>query len=177
MTTVDRDYAVEMRAVMDAETGSGPYVSRIVAAQIVEKLRATNPDLLHGWLGAQAETFLWQAINDRDRSLRSHVRATVGRSVFAKDAAAHEDGDSGALSRWLSTPFSVADGYRKRLGDMEKADLQFAAEAYRARAEQNAMTAALLAALAKKVRKGTVAAYFTDDQLDTIWCSIAGEPR
>jgi hypothetical protein len=42
---MNRDFAAAMRAVVDAETGSGPYVSRIVANTVVEKLRATDPGL------------------------------------------------------------------------------------------------------------------------------------
>lgn len=41
-----RDFAAEMRAVIDAETSHGPYVSRQAAADIVEKLKANDPDLL-----------------------------------------------------------------------------------------------------------------------------------
>lgn len=171
---MSRDYVGEMRALIDQETGTGPYVSRQVAAQIMEKLAATDPDLLDGWLHAQAETILWQAINDRDRSLRAHARATSGRSVFAANAEAHEAGDTAALSRWLATPFAVADGYRKRLGDMDKHDLRFAAEAYEVRAEQNRLTASFLIALARKVRRGTVADHYTEDQLAAMWNSLSG---
>lgn len=163
-----RDYAAEMRAIIDAETATGAYASRVVAAHVVEKLRATDPELLQGWLDAQAETFVWQAINDRDRSLRSHARATAGRAEFAADSA------RGDVGRWLNTPFSVADGMRKRLGDMSRDDLLFASGEYRARAEQNRMTSTFLAVLAKKVRRGTVRDHFTEEQLDAMWTSISG---
>lgn len=172
---MSRDYAADMRRIIDAETGHSAYSSRVVAEHIVEKLRATDPDLLGGWLNTQAETIVWQAINDRDRSLRSHARSAGGRKAFAEAAEAHAAGDSAALGRWLATPFSVADGLRKPLAQMTRDDLNFAAGAYEERANQNAMTAALLKAIAKKVRRGTtVSDHFTDEQVDGLWQSISG---
>jgi hypothetical protein len=172
---MNRDFAVELRAVIDAETAGGSYASRVVATHIVEKLRATDPDLLNGWLNAQAETFVWQAINDRDRSLRSHARGTNGRSAFARDAADHVAGDSTGLGRWLATPFAVAGGLRKRLAVMTRDDLLFASGAYEDRAAANRMTATFLAALARKVRQGTVADHFGEDQLAAMWQSLSGK--
>jgi len=55
--TEERDYAAEMRAVIDSETSHGPYVSRQAAADIVEKLRANDPHLLDGWLSQPAALF------------------------------------------------------------------------------------------------------------------------
>lgn len=41
--TQERDYAADMRAVIDAETAAGDYESTVVAAHIVQKLRETDP--------------------------------------------------------------------------------------------------------------------------------------
>lgn len=60
-----RDFAAEMRAVIEAEAAGGPYVSAVVAAHIVDKLRATDPELLDGWLQAGAVQFLRHAISQR----------------------------------------------------------------------------------------------------------------
>jgi len=99
----DRDYAAEMRAIIDtdANPADGPYDSRVAASKIVAKLRETDPEFLAAWLDAQAEHFVWQAINDRDRSRRSHERATGGRSVFGKAVEDFAGGDLGALTGWL----------------------------------------------------------------------------
>lgn len=173
-----RDYAADMRAVIDAETGGGPYVSRVIAAHIVEKLRATDSDLLSGWLDAHAEQLIWQAINDRDRSTRSHARATARRSVFAAAAKAHESGeahesgDDVPLTHFLNVPYVVANGSRKRLADLDAADLTFVADAYDERARDNAMNAAFLRALSKKVGGGRVADQFSEDRLAELWRSI-----
>lgn len=170
---MSRDYAAEMRALIDAET-KGAYESRVVAAHIVEKLRATDQELLTGWLDAQAESLLWQAINDRDRSSRAATRSASSRSVFARDAKAHEDGgETTVLARWLSTPFTLPTNVRKPLGDMTKEDLLATSGTYEEKARSNRMTAAFLAALAKRTPRGkTVRDVFDDDKIDRMWQSI-----
>lgn len=167
-----RDFAAEMRALIDAETATGPYVSRVVAAHVVEKLRATDRDLLDGWLDAQAETFVWQLINDRDRSMRAHARTARPRREFGDAAAEHQGGKPQALVRWLTVPFAVADGSRKRLAEMTADDLLFGADAYDSRAEENRMTAVFLRAIARKVGAGVVRDHFTDEQLTAMWSSL-----
>ncbi len=170
-----RDYVSEMRAIVDAETAHGAYISRAVAATVVEKLRVNDVELLDGWLYQQAEQFVWQMINDRDRSTRSHARQTSGRSTFADDAKKHAEGNSVPLVRWLTVPFAVADGTRKQLGTMTAEDLLFVADTYDARAVQNRMTAAFMRAIARKVEKDKVTAdFFTDKALDVMWRSITG---
>jgi len=170
----DRDFAAEMRALIDAETASGSYISRVVAEHVVSKLRATDQELLHGWLDAQAESFVWQFINDRDRSLRARARSTSKSRAFAGDAERHEAGEPHAMARWLNVPFVVADGSRKPLGDMAKDDLLFVADAYDARARETKMTASFARALARKVKTGVVRDHFTDEQLSTMWQSLSG---
>jgi hypothetical protein len=170
----ERDYAAEMRALINAETATGPYASTVVAAHIVRKLRATDPDLLHGWLDAQATDFVRQAINERDRSTRTYARTAGRRSAFGDDARRHEAGQGDALVRWLSVPFPVEDGSRKRLADLTAADLDFVADRYEQRAAENAMTAAFLRALRRKVGRKTVGDCFDDAQLTAMWRSISG---
>lgn len=168
---MSRDYAAEMRALIDAEA-SGTYVPATVAHDLAEKLRATDPDLLAGWLDAQAETFLRQAINARDNSQRTAARHSRPRSVFAADAAAAEAGEPEPMARWLDVRFTVEDGSRMPLREMTKDQLLFAGDAYQARADENRMTAAFLRAISRKVRTGVVADHFTDEQLSTMWDSL-----
>lgn len=168
---MSRDYVAEMRAVIDAEA-TGTYVPGVVAAAIVEKLRETDPDMLSGWLDAQAETFIRQAINNRDNSQRTAARHSRPRSAFAKDAEAAEAGEPERLAGWLSTRFTIGDGSRKPLAEMGKEDLLFVGDAYDARARENKLTAAFVRAIARKVKSGTVADYFTDDALSVMWDSL-----
>ena len=169
----ERNYAAEMRAVIDAETGDGPYVSRVVAENVVAKLRATNAELLQGWLDSQAEHFVWQLINDRDRSTRSHVRRAAKPAAFAEDAAAAEAGDRARLIRWMNVPYVTEDGSRKRLGVMRKNDLLFVADSYDAQARENKMHAAFMRAIARKVGNREVQQVYSDEQLTTMWNSLA----
>lgn len=168
-----REYAAEMRALIDAETSHGPYVSRQIAREIVEKLEANDPDLLTGWLMVHAERLIWGAINERDRSTRSQARATGSRSAFAAAASEHEAGDSKALGHWLGCRYAVEDGSRRVLAELTKADLLFVAESYEDRARQNSFEAAFFKALAKKVRTGTVADHFTEDKLAELRASLS----
>lgn len=173
-----RDYAAEMRRIVDAETGDVPYVSRVVATHVVEKLRATDPELLTGWLNAQADVFIWQMINDRDRSIRARARSTSSARRFSAAAADAEAGDSTALAKWLTVPFTVADGTRRQLGEMSRDDVLFVADSYGARARENKMTEAFLRAIARKVAKGgAVRDYFSDEALSTMWASLTSADR
>ncbi len=170
---MSRDYVVEMRAVIDAEA-TGTYVPGVVAAAIVEKLRETDTDLLSGWLDAQAETFIRQAINNRDNSQRTAARHSRPRSVFAEDAEAAEAGEPERLTGWLGTRFTVEDGSRKPLAEMDRDEVLFASDAYTARANENRMTASFLKAIGRKVKTGKVADHFSDEQLSTMWNSLSG---
>lgn len=171
---MSRNYAAEMRALIDAETSGGPYVSATVAEHIVDKLRATDPDLLDGWLNAQAVQFLRHAINLRDCSVRSHARQTAGRSVFRDAAEAAEAGDPEALTSFLGTVYVVEDGSRVRLAEMRKPELLFVADDYERRETENALQKLFLRALARKVGRGRVADHFTEEQVAAMWQSASG---
>lgn len=171
----ERNFVAEMRAVIDAETAGGNYSSPLVAQHIVRKLRVTDPDLLEGWLNAQAEFFIRHAINLRDCSARTHARTASRRRAFGADAERHDAGASGAMVAWLTVPFPVEDGTRKSLADLTAADLDFVASHYEQRAAENQMTATFLRALRKKVGRKTVKDQFDDAQLNAMWQSIAGK--
>lgn len=167
-TNLMRDYAAEMRDILDAETGNEPYVPRVVATNIVSKLRESDPELLSGWLDQQAENFVWQLINARDRSMRSHVRQQSRARAFSQDV---ETGDGRAV-RWLTIPFTVEDGSRKRLSYMTKNDVLFAADTYATRAKENKMTETFLRVIARKLKGRTVGECYTDEQLSVMWNSL-----
>lgn len=172
---MSRDYVAEMRQVIDEATSNGPYTSPAVAQEIVDKLRANDLDLLDGWLQVQAVSFVRDAINYRDRSQRSHARQTSGRSVFRRDAEAHEGGDETAMSGWLETVYAVNDdGLRKRLAEMSKPDLTFVADDYRRQAQEALLAEAFMRALARKVGRGKVSDHFDDEKLAELWNSITG---
>lgn len=168
---MSRDYAADMRAIIDAATGDGPYLPRRVADHIVQTLRATDPDLLDNWLHLQASNLVFQAIDARDRSRRAHVKRTSGRGHFSAALGDYHDGDTEPLRRFLDMPLTVDSGHHKRLADLTADDLRFVARTYAQRAQDNALMAAFLRVLATKVGRGTVAERYTDEQLARVWQS------
>lgn len=167
------NYAAAMRQVIDQHTSDGTYVSRRAAEEVVAKLRATNPELLTGWLDEQAEHFVWQAINDRDRSTRATVIRGAGRRRFSDAVGSATEGDSGPLRGFLTLPYVVADGSKRPLAQLNRDDLTFVADDYAARAAKNAFHAAFIRAVAKKVKSGTVADHFTEEQIASMWAGLA----
>lgn len=173
MTTTDRDYAGEMRKVINAAMAEGDYIPRQLATEIVEKLRANDSELLKGWLDAQAEHFVWQAVNDQNRSIRSHVRQTHKRSVFRKAADAHATGKASALVDYLGMRFTVADGMRKTLGSLKAEDLAFVGNDYERRERDNGFWKIFIRALEKKVGPHqSVGDLYSNEQLAEMFDSL-----
>ena len=166
-----RDHLTEMVEVIDA-AAKPPYVPRTLAAKIVQRLRAEDPKLLEGWLDASAEHFVWQAINDRDRSRRSYSSAHASATAFGRAAEAAEAGDSAQLRTFLDSRYTIADGTRRPLGKLKHADLSFVADRYQQRERRNAFRKVFFQTLAKKVTVGTVEDHYTEEQLATMWASL-----
>lgn len=169
---MERNYAAEMRQLIDEETEAAPYVSAVVAQNIVEKLQANDPDLLHGWLDAQAVSLLRHAINLRDASRRTHARLTASRSVFADAAIEAEQGNKEPLTKFLHTVYVVEDGSRVQLGQMREPQLLYVADSYRRRAKDAMMQQAFLRAIARKVGDDKVSDHFDEEQLAALWRTI-----
>lgn len=169
---MERNYAAEMRALIDAETENGPYVSAVVAQDIVSKLRANDPDLLFGWLDGHAVGLIRHAINLRDASQRTYARVTASRSVFAEAGIEASKGNLEPITKFLNTVYVVEDGSRVKLAEMREPQLVFAADQYKRRAEDALMQQAFLRALARKVGNDKVADHFTEDELSKLWRSI-----
>jgi hypothetical protein len=164
MDDAGRDYVVEMRALIEQEA-QGEYWSNQVAEHIVEKLRVNDPELLTGWLEAQAITLLTQTINSRDRSLRAVARVNKSRSVFAVDASSAEKGQKEHLVSWLTVPYALEDNARKPLALLTASDLRYVADRYQERAKHNKFEAIFFEMLAKKVGSKTVGEVFSDEQI------------
>lgn len=164
-----RDYAGEMRQLIDQHTAEGGYIPGIVASELVAKLRATDPDLLAGWLDAQAEQFVREAIGRRDRSIRAHTRRVASAREFQAATESHQAGDDTALRKYLEIPFTVADGSRWALGKLTRDDLLYVQSDYQRRADENLFYAALLGAIAKKVTTGRVEDHYTEQQMASMF--------
>jgi hypothetical protein len=166
---MSRNYTAEMRALFDAETASGEYAVPIVAAHIVEKLRSTDPELLAGWLDANAVSFVGEALRTVEISARGHARAVAKRGVFGKAAK------SGEVGGFLTLSYVVSeDNMRKQLRSMTGTDCSFVAKAYDHNAKTARFEASFFRALAKKVGADTVADHFTEQEISTMRASISG---
>src|SRR4029079_14830431 len=154
-TKAPRDYAGEMRELID-KVATGEDAPPLLAAQLVTRLRAEDPELLQGWLDEQAVQFLRHAINLRDAAIRTHNRRSQARSVFSGAVAAFHAGNRFALQGFQEEHYSVANGVKKPFGQMTHNDLLYAAEAYGRRKDQNALQEAFLLAVAQRVGQNQV---------------------
>lgn len=166
-----RDFIKEMQDKI-AEKTVGTYNAREVAMKLTAELDAEDSELLYGWLATMAETLIWQAINDRDRSMRMHARTQSSRRVFGDVVRAMEEGDLEPAKNWLNMPFSIKPGVRKFLGDMTADDLRVVADSYRARARANELNADFLDAIRNRVGDGQVRDYYSPEQLTAMWASL-----
>ena len=171
---MSRDYAAEMAEIVDAEIGDEPFVSAVIASHIVDKLRATDPDLLAGWLDFQAVGILRDAISTRERSTRSHARATRSRSVFGSAVERAEAGDATALGAFLDIRYVVDDqNPRVRLADMNRDQLLFAADDYERQENESRFEKLFLRALARKVGRRKVSDVYSEQQIANMWSGLA----
>lgn len=168
---MDNSLVRMMQYIDRATSNSEPYVARVLATELVAKLRANDPELLQEFLDAHAEDLIWRMITDRDRSMRAHTKATSSTAAFERATSRGQE----AVQMWLDeTRFTCAENIRKSLGDMTHEDLTTVAASYTARARDNQMTAALLSALGKKLRNGeTVRDRFTEEQIVQMWESVS----
>lgn len=165
-----RNYHTEMRQVIDAYIADavaahGSYSPPLLATEIVEKLQANDPDLIEGWLSAQATDIVRETIGKIGRSTRAHAHKSTSRRNFAAAVEAHQAGDSTQLRKYSEVPFPVPDG-QKPLGLLTRAELVYAKGTYLQRAEQNRFKAVFIDKLLQKVTDNTtVNDHYTEDQL------------
>lgn len=160
-----RDYCGEVAGIIEKATADGDYSAPVLASEIVSDLRDRDPELLAGWLDAQADQFMREAIGAFDRSRRTHASATRRMKRFGQAAAAHEGGDSEALTPFLDMPFVLADGSRRQLRKMTGPECGFVAGTYEARAAHNRMWAVFFRALEKKLAGRAVDDVYSEEQV------------
>jgi hypothetical protein len=186
---MSRDFVSEMREYIELRT-QGTFSAPTKAQDIVAELQANDPKLLRGWLELQAVTLVRDLINQRNRSERAYNRTIAGRdpqtrSVFRSAITAAEAGDTTAAaalseelelrqSNFLGERYLIEDGRQKALGDMTRADLNFAADSYKELAKGNLLQEAFLRAIANKVKTRTVGEIFTEETIARMWLSLPG---
>lgn len=172
-----RDWTAEIRDLITKETRHNSYHARPLADEIVKSLRANDPALLLGWLNDNAEQFMYETINRIDRARRA-VHAGRARSrAFAEAVEQHQRGNSAPLATFLDTRWVVANGTRKRLGDLNATDVTYIRDGYRRRVRDNLMWASFMDALRAKLERdgGTVEDHYTEEELSTMLRSLSGD--
>lgn len=176
--TIARDLASDMRRVVDEEiAAAGPtWNAAAVAMAVVDRLRRDDPELLTKWLDLMAPEVVRKMVTDVNHVKRTEARrvsATTPSPVFASAIKRYEEGETKAIAAWLDTVYVVnTSNSRKRLRDMDQEELLYAAADYTARARSNAMQAAFLRAVAKRIGAQTVGEVFNDEQLVVLWRSL-----
>lgn len=175
---MDRDYLADMNTAIEAAIPDGDYAAPLVAADLVERLRAEDPDLLTGWLSLRAAVFLADTIARRSNSRRQSARIAAPRRAFAEAARSFADtGDTTAL-RPFAAEFVVDEhNTRRTVARMTSADCLFVAARYEDTAQQAKLEAAFHRAVAKKVGKRTVGDAFTEEQYLTMYRSVTGRSQ
>lgn len=171
-----RNYSTEMsirvtRLLAEADSDIIPAVA---AWNLVDDLKKTDPDLLTGWLLEHSRTFVAEQIKHRLSSSRARARTNASRSAFASAARAFVGGDTDAISPWTVVRYAVdGDNTQRRLLDMNRADLTYAASRYGRTAQSALLEEAFLRALAARVGEhSTVGDVCTEIELDKMYSSI-----
>lgn len=169
----NRNYSDEIRDLVDSMTLTGEFVARLVADDIVEKLRANDPELLSGWLNERAGEILGDYIRHRCNSTRSHVRSMAGRRAFAEAAEAFAETRIAAVFDPFRVVYVVNDeDLRRPVADMTGADHLYVASGYALSAKQSLMEEAFHRAVAKKVGGKRTSEVFTTEQYESMYRSI-----
>jgi hypothetical protein len=155
-------YRTEFAEYVAKRLPKGDWAAPVVAAKIVTELRRKRPDLLAGWLDANAEQFITSHISTQDRIARQHRASDAPRSAFRAAADKFEAGDSTAFDlRFVIN----ANNLRRRVGDMSKSDHLYVAGEHDKRSASALFEAAFHRAIAKRIPNGkTTSDVLTEDE-------------
>lgn len=175
---MDRNYLADMNDAIEAAIPDSDYTAPLVAAELVDRLRADDPDLLTGWLNLRAPTILADTIARRSNSRRQAARVSAPRRAFAEAARSFADRGDGAALRPFAAEFVVDEANTRRtVARMTAGDCLFVARRYDDTAQQAKLEAAFHRAVAKKVGKQTVGEAFTEEQYLTMYRSVTGRSQ
>lgn len=172
-SVTDRDFIAEMSEAVEGAIPAGDYVASVVAAELVERLRAEDPDLLAGWLHLKAAVILADVVARRSNSKRQSARVGAPRRAFAEAASNFTtEGDLKALSPF-TVEYVVDDtNTRRAVASMTADDCRFVASKYEESARISKLEAAFHRAVGKKIGGRMVAEVFTEDQYLEMYRSV-----
>lgn len=174
MTSVtDRDFLADMSAAIEAAMPAGDYVAPVVAADLVDRLRVEDPDLLAGWLDLRASIFLADVIARRSNGLRQAARVNAPRKAFASAARSFAGNGGTAPLRPFAFEYVIDEANTRRpVAFMTAADCRFVADRYDDSARTAKLEAAFQRAVAKRIGVRTVGDVFTEDEYLVMYQSV-----
>jgi hypothetical protein len=173
----EREIIDEINRLLDEATDEGEIVVRIVASDIVAKLRSNSPELLAAWLDLRAEEILAGHLAARLNSKRAYRRSMHNRSVFAEAVQAFEEtGDPGSFELFNSLVVINAGGLRRRFGDLTADDCRFVAASYEKSRRESEMYEKFHRRLAEKLGDKTIREVYSESQCIAMLGSFRNAP-
>lgn len=173
MTDADRDYDQEFRQLIDSVIPTSEFVARLLAEDVVEKLRANDPGLLAGWLDLHAGDIIGDYVRSRCNSIRARSRTAIPRRAFAEAVERFTANNDPVVFDPFAAVYVVNnDNLRRRVADMTSADHLFVADRYADDKNTAAMLEAFHRAVAKKIGTLRTADVFSPDQYLEMYQSI-----
>lgn len=175
---MSRDYLADMNAAIEEAIPDGDYVAPLVAADLVDRLRVEDPDLLTGWLDVKASVFLADAVARRSNSRRQAARVAAPRKAFAEAARSFADTGEAAVLRPFAAEYVVdEENTRRAVARMTAEDCRFVAGRYDETARQAKLEASFHRAVAKKIGARVVGEVFTEEQYVAMYQSVTGRSQ
>jgi hypothetical protein len=172
---MSRDYIADMNTAIEDAIPDGDYTAPLVAADLVDRLRAEDPDLLTGWLELRAAVFLADAIARKSNSKRQAARSARPRKAFAEAARSFADtGNVAVLSPFAAEYVVDEKNTRRTVARMTAEDCRFVASRYDETARQAKLEASFHRAVAKKIGGRLVGEVFTEEQYEAMYRSVTG---
>jgi hypothetical protein len=179
---MDRNYQTEMLAAVNAAIPEDGFITALVARELVEKLRATDPELLEGWLQERAEVIVTDYIHHLVKNRRRPPSPEAKkRENFSQAVEAFmQSGDTQEFRERVSSPFTWHyvvrdDNFKKPVGKMNGADLRYVANSFQATKHQAAFRESFFRAVSKRVGDKCVEEVFTVEQYISMYRSVTGE--
>lgn len=171
-SVTDRDYIAEMGQAVEDAIPEGDYVASVVAAELVERLREEDPELLSGYLHLKAAVILADVVARRSNGKRQAARLGAPRKAFAEAASRFGEGDVTALHPFAAEYVVDETNTRRTVANMTAGDCRFVASKYEESARISKLEAAFHRAVGKKIGARLVGEVFTEAQYLDMYRSV-----
>lgn len=172
---MSRDYLADMNEAIENAIPDGDYTAPLVAADLVDRLRVEDPDLLTGWLELKAAVFLADAVARKSNSKRQLARVGAPRRAFAEAAQSFADEGDATVLRPFAAEYVVDEkNTRRTVGQMTGADHLFVADRYEDTEKRAKLEKSFHRAMAKKVGNRLTTEVFSEEQYVAMYRSVTG---